>query len=570
MPVTRAGQRQRQQTVEELCAAALRAISGDRALALRGGQLYRGGAPYPATAPQLHPSVERDDFGSFRGAADGWALRRRYSDSVVHQRLRPDHAVAGAVFDLLEQFRVESLVPQELPGVSANVRLRHRSWSAELHRAGVTETATGILLYTVAEVCRARVVNEPVPTDVEDLIEATRFGLAAAIGESLVLLRNHRDDQASYAETARSLAEHVASLVADSAAALPQRARTSSFSALDLFLDPAGELALASVPDPGVGHGGETATVGYRVFTHAYDREHSATDLVSVERLAVLRTHLDARIANEGVNVSRLALQFQRLLLAEPAREGWDFEQEEGEVDGRRLAGLVTRPSERHLFRQERLELVSDTLVTFLLDCSGSMRAHHEALVVTLDVLLRALDQAGVSSELLGFTTGAWNGGRPARDWRRAGRPSYPGRLNELSHLVVKDADASWRRARLAIAALLAENLYREGVDGEALAWAWSRMQRRSDGRRILVVVTDGSPMDSATNLANGPLYLDRHLRQVINGMESRAEVEVCGVGVGADISPFYAHSVTVDPGAQPVSAICRAVVELLAGRHHR
>lgn len=566
---TDAGRARRQQRVDELCGAALRAVSGDRALHLRGGQLYRGESPYPAGAPHLRPELDEDDFASFRGAADGLALRRRYCDLDLHQRLRPDGELAGLVFDLLEQFRVESLAPDAMPGVKANLRHRHGTWSAAFHRSGFTETGSGLLLYTVAQACRARVCGEPVVAATEGLIEATRFALGPAIGEPMSLLRRHRADQGAYARPARAIADWVAAMLA---AALPDggsRGARPGRGWFRLFLDPrptGGHAGPSSSADRG---GGADRTPGYRAFTRAYDRECPAAELVAPERLAGLRQRLDQRVREHPVNVARLAMEVHQVLAA-PHADGSEFGQEQGRVDGRRLARLVTSPGERRLFQDERAEWAPDCHVTFLVDCSGSMRRHHERLAVALDVLLRAFDQAGVSSELLAFTTGAWNGGRAARAWRRAGCPPYPGRLNELCHLVLKDADSTWRRSRPGIAALLQEDLYREGVDGEAVAWAWGRLRGHPQRRRVLVVVSDGSPMDSATNLANPAGYLDRHLREMVARVQSCGTDEIVGVGVGLDLGELYAHSTAVDLDAAAVKDVCRSVVALMAQARRR
>lgn len=557
----------RRQRVDELCAAAVRALTGDPRLRTRGGRLYRDGAAIPATAPHLYPSPG-DDFTSFRGAADGLALRHLHSDAALHRRLCPDGVAAGLVFEMLEQFRVETLAPRALPGVAANLRHRHGTWSAAFLRSGLTETAAGILLYTVAQAGRARVSGEPVAEVTEDLLEATRFALGPAIGAHLTALRRHRADQAAYAVPARAVAEHVAALLAggpggENGDVPPEtRRRLGAFS---LLLPAGADDEPPSPAGPGTVRAPVAAPEGYRVFTRAYDREHRAATLVRPARLAELRRRLDERIAGDRINVPRLALRL-RDLLAEPVRDAWESGREEGLVDGGRLALLVTSPAERRLFRAETREPSADCLVTFLVDCSGSMRRYAETLAALLDVLVRALDLAGVTTELLGFTTGAWNGGRAVRDWRRAGRPAHPGRLNELCHVVFKDAGTPWRRARRGIAALLKEDLYREGVDGEAVAWACDRMRSRPERRRLLVVVSDGGPLDGATVLANGEDLLDRHLRDVVAAARRTGVARILGLGVGLDLSRYYPRSRVVNLERPLGEGLFRDVLDLLAG----
>jgi cobaltochelatase CobT len=307
----------------------------------------------------------------------------------------------------------------------------------------------------------------------------------------------------------------------------------------------------------------------YRVFTTAYDQQRDIATLVRADQLRDFRTALDRRVAHEGVNVWRLGREL-RTVLAEAAWDGWEGGQDEGRVDGRRLAQLVTSPTDHRLFRTERVEPVSDCLVTFLVDCSGSMKEHAESVAVLVDVFGRALELADVGTEVLGFTTSAWHGGRAVRDWKRAGSPPHPGRLNELCHVVFKDADTPWRLGRRGVAGLLRRDLFREGVDGEAVAWARTRMQARPEERRILVVVSDGSPMDGATNLANDEHYLDSHLRQQVARCTESGEVEVLGLGVGLDLSPYYPRAQALDLSGGVSNATVREVVRLLAGSRRR
>jgi cobaltochelatase CobT len=276
------------------------------------------------------------------------------------------------------------------------------------------------------------------------------------------------------------------------------------------------------------------------------------------------RARLDRRIAAQHVHLARLARQLQALL-AVPTHDGWDGAQEEGRIDGRALARLVATPSERRLFRREHVEPLADAAVSFLIDCSGSMKVHAEDVAVLVDVFARALDQAGVASEVLGFTTGAWNGGRARRDWLAAGRPPLPGRLNERLHLRFKSFDDTWRESRPAIAALLKSDLFRESLDGEAVEWAIARLTARDEARRILFVISDGSPMDGATQLANGERLLDQHLLQVTERVERQGRVEIHGLGVGLDLSAYYRSSHLLDLDARIGNAMFGEVLRLIA-----
>ncbi|MGJ7531022.1 cobaltochelatase CobT-related protein [Variovorax sp. GB1P17] len=563
-----------EELVAELCAGVVRAFSGERDLHFRGRRLHRGRVALPWFAPHLHPSPETDDFASFRGVADGLALRLTDSDAALHERLRPEEPVERMVFEMLEQFRVEALVPETMAGMRHNLRHRHEQWSLAFHHSGLTDTARGLLLYAVAQICRARVSGQQVVEETEDMLEATRFALAPLIGHALAGLRKDRADQAAYAVHARAIARTIATMLHEADDEGSDAARDPHVddkrSVFSLVADMDQEIIERfTTAESGRSAVLDDAGGAYRVFTTAYDREHDAATLARKEVLADLREKLDRRIAAQGVNIARLAREL-RALLADPTRDGWDGGQEEGLIDGRRLAQLVASPTERRLFRTERMEPVADSVVTFLIDCSGSMKEHAESVAMMVDVFARALEQAGVTSEVLGFTTGAWNGGRAQREWVRAGRSAHPGRLNERCHLIFKAAATPWRRARPAMAALLKADLFREGIDGEAVDWACMRLRQRTEERKLLLVISDGSPMDSATHLANDAHYLDHHLRDVVARQEQRGDISISGIGVGLDLSPYYSRSHVLDLASSAGNTIFREVIELMAGWHRR
>jgi cobaltochelatase CobT len=525
----------REQRIRELRAASIRALSGRRGIQFRGTDLYDGRRRITIPAPHLNPLSER-------GAADGIALRLRHTDSELHRELRPDNPAGRLVFEMLEQFRVESLAPPCWGGVRRNVAERFRQWAGEFEASRSAETASGLLLYTVAQVCRSRITAEPIGDSTQDLIEQTRFALTARIGTDLGALRRNRHSQRDFGAIARAIAETVAGLPPLQSEPGESVSRPDGFQWLiDLACDDAGEDSSADTSGPGRrlnGVGG-----GYRVFTRAYDETRSVATLVRTDLAREHRQRVDMLAAATGVSPRILGRQLAQLL-AETRIDGWEGGHQAGYIDGRRLAQLVTTPGERSIFLSQRHTLRPDSIVSFLVDCSGSMKAFSESLVTLLDVFTRALDLAGISCEILGFTTSAWNGGRARRDWIRAGRPPVPGRLNEVRHLVVKSADTSWRSARMAIAGLLKLDLYREGVDGEAVEWACTRLASREEHRRILVVISDGSPMDAATCLANGEHYLDHHLRDVL---ARDRDVDICAIGVGLDLSAYYNHCTAVD-----------------------
>ena len=548
----------RQQKIEELCAASIRALSGQRDLQFRGNRLHRGSKRLPYHAPHLRASFESDDFDSFRGVADGLALRLRYSNDALHRQLSPLLPIARLIFESLEQYRVESLA--QLPGVVSNVRHRHERWSADYYASGLLETAQGMLLFTILQMCRSRVTAQPVVAQTEDRIESTRAGLAPQLGSDLHGLRQQRYDQTAYGQHAVAIADLCMTMLAaagardeltkqnanrdtDEQTAKKQQDARNLFKLL-LQVDDEN----TSAPSQLLGRSRvlDEAHGAYAIFTRAYDVTVKAASLVRAEQLQALRDRLDQLVAAQEVNVTRVARELRRLL-AQPIADGRVSAQEEGQIDGRRLAQLIACPTQRHIFTQERIEPIADCAMTLLIDCSGSMKQHADAVAIIVDILARALELAGVSSEILGYTTNRWHGGRALRDWQSAGRPAAPGRLNELCHLVFKDADTSWRRARRDIAALLKLDLYRESIDGEALDWACDRLLARAESRRIVLVISDGCPMDSATAMANDDPYLDQHLRDVVERRSRDRSVAILGVGVGLDLSPYYRKSQIIE-----------------------
>ncbi|ALS60436.1 cobaltochelatase CobT-related protein [Pandoraea norimbergensis] len=562
---------------EALCAATVRALTGDAALHYSGARLCRNMRPLPLHAPHLQTlPTPHDPFRSLRGAADGAALRLRHSDAALHRSLLPDAPLERLLFELLEQLRCETFVPPGMPGIASNLRERFEAWSRAMHETGVADSHVGLLLYTVAQMSWSRLTGYPVIDETEGLIEATRMAIAPVIGGALAGMRRTRADQAAFAVYARELAAEIAAMIRsasgerDDAEPKEDEDQKGVRNAFSLFLD------FDEREDDGItlAHSGDSRVLkaseqGYRVFTNRYDREVYAGALVRRTLLAEFRERLDERIVAQAINVPRLARAL-KAALAVAQRDGWSFGEEQGRIDGRRLAQLVSSPAERRIFRLEKHTLVAESMVSFLIDCSGSMKAQIESVGMIVDVLSRALDAAGVTNEILGFTTGAWNGGRARTDWLARGKPPFPGRLNEVSHLIFKDAVTSWRRARTDIASLFKADLFREGVDGEAVEWACERLRSRVANRRLLIVISDGSPMDAATNQVNDEHYLDHHLREVVAQQQARGDVEVLGLGVGLDLSPYYRNALALDLTSLPDMTMFSKLVEWIGSGGRR
>ncbi|HSH48672.1 MAG TPA: cobalamin biosynthesis protein CobT [Halomonas sp.] len=577
--MTKSAQQQarRQQRIEALCAASLRAMTGHADLHYRGRRLYRGETRLPAHAPHLRIDPAQDDFADCRAVADGMAMRLLHSDMALHRQHCPDDPVERLVFELLEQLRVETRVPSDMPGMADNLLRRFERWSQDFYHSGLTEGSIGMLLYTVAQICWSRLHARPVLEETEDYIESTRFSLVRELGTALHGLRRQRHDQSAYAEHALTIAALVGERVraeraqaeGDDAAAEQEEEATGAFALLLDFDDGDGDDGAIATAATGRSKAFEDAALAYRVFTTRFDREVAAGGLVRRALLREYREQLDKATAEQGINLPRLARRLGAALW-EPRPDGWAFGEEEGRIDGRRLAQLVSSPTERRLFYRDQVKLGADCAVSLLIDCSGSMKHHIVPVTLMAESLIRALEMIGASAELLGFTTGAWNGGRVYKEWMRSGRPRGPGRLNEVCHMVFKDAERSWRRARTDIAALLKPDLFREGIDGEAVEWACERLLARSENRRILIVISDGCPADSATNLANDAFYLDNHLKEVVARRTREGQVEVLGLGVGLDLSPFYRRCLATDMSQALDTHLFDEIVELIGGRHRR
>ena len=300
----------------------------------------------------------------------------------------------------------------------------------------------------------------------------------------------------------------------------------------------------------------------YKVWTTQFDEVTSAADLCDADELVRLRAYLDQQLVHLQSAVSKLANRLQRRLMAQQSRS-WDFDQEEGLLDAARLARVVVNPTHSLSYKIERDTEFRDTVVTLLIDNSGSMRGRPISIAaISADILARTLERCGVKTEILGFTTRAWKGGQSREACLAQGRPPHPGRLNDIRHIVYKEADAPWRRARTSLGLMMREGLLKENIDGEALLWAHTRLIARPEDRKILMVISDGAPVDDSTLSVNSGSYLERHLRHVIGWIEARSPVELVAIGIGHDVTRYYQKAVTIMDADQ----LAGTMIEQLAG----
>lgn len=548
---------------EAVCSALVRSLTGDASLQWSGQTLYQGTQAVPLQA--AHQSATTTTWSAQRAQLDGAALRLRYSDAALHAQHLPAEPVERLVFELLEQLRTESLAPDEWPGVRRNLSERFIHWCQEFVQSGLTETSLGILLFTIAATSWSRLTGGELPEPMADLIEATRASAVPEIGQHLAALRRHRKNQVDFIAPALALSQWVGNAVRAAQAEVPNgsaRARRRNGFALPLHFE-SQEATPPPVAQSGSSRSWHATDQRYRVFTRAYDREAEAGSLVRAAQLAEFRAQMDQELAQSGFNITRLARTFHRAL-ALPRRDGWRFTQEEGYIDGGKLAQLISDPQYKTVFKDELQKPSMECAVSILLDCSGSMKAHARPISLMVDALGRSLELAGVNVEILGFSTAAWNGGRARKDWERAGRPEFPGRLNETLHLIFKAGTQPWRRGRHGVAALRRPDLFREGIDGEAVEWACQRLQKLPAQRRILLVISDGCPMDTATHQCNDEFYLDQHLREVVASYERGGDIEICALGVGLDLGTFYRHRLAIDMACELDEGTLQAVAGLL------
>jgi len=556
--------RARLRRLERHRAAALRAVASEPEAELSRAGLRVADRPVAVATPYLSFSVEAVSLGRSRGVADGLGLLLRHSDLDLHRELSPEPPFERVVFDILEQLRCESLVDHRWKGTQQNLDIAFEAWSDQARAERMHESGLGVLLFTITHMARSRLVRGLLDEDVEAIIEATWFNLAPQIGHSFALLKPNRFDQWTFAEHAVEVARLVAEIAGSGADSFVDDASSNDTFRLLLPLEWDGgddDDTNDSTIDDALVAPGLTASAlalgeidrlgGYRIFTTDYDREVSGAELYPASIRDRLRRDLDGHVGAQAVSPSRLAHHLRRLF-SQPTRDDWSFGHDDGVLDGRRLAQMVADPTFHSVFQRERHTPTSPAVVSFLIDNSGSMKAQrYEAVAVLIDTYCRALDLAGIATEVLGFTTGAWSGGRAASDWQAAGMPEAPGRLNEALHVVYKDADTPWRRAKNSIASLLQTYHYREGLDGEALAWAYRRLAARAEAHRFLVVISDGAPTDSATANANDDLYLRRHLRQiarVVHGTATAAEpVHLGAIGIDLDLGDTYPNAISVD-----------------------
>jgi cobaltochelatase CobT len=543
---------------------ALAGIPGRRLAADPSGEDPAGWQLLLTEVPRQRHPIE---LARWRGRLDAIALRARYSDASQLATPEPLARAPQTLFWLLEQIRVEVLGARKFPGAAVNLAaLVNERW-VRARPEGVVRSGSAAWVETIALLARVP-LGAPLPPSAQGM-RHWRSWFTATQAREIEVLSDFIEDQQAYAQQALRVIE----AVLDQVLPLSEGARGSErcpgiIDGPRVQQAPVGDAArwddeaamapspesvsTAAQPRAGGGMQGQSAHGAppsrYAVFTTAFDQVASASELADAASLQRHRRQLDQSVGQLGARVMRCARQLQRHLLAMQMRS-WDFDRDQGVLDAARLTRVITHRFEPLAYQQEAELRFPDTVVTLLLDNSGSMRGLPIAnAAICAELLGRALERCAVKTEILGFTTRSWGGGRARAQWLAAGRPDHPGRISELLHVVYKSADEPWRRARSCLGLMLDEGLLKENIDGEALLWAHQRLLRRPERRRILLVISDGAPRDDATLEANDAGYLERHLHTVIDGIEARAEVELAAIGIGHDVTQYYRRAITL-PG---------------------
>ena len=551
-------------------------------------------------------NLPREQAIEARGFADSFALRLRHHDEGLHGKGAPPEPIARACYDAIEQVRYEAIGATRYAGIRDNLNSAVAMRTATDPIVRADEAKDVPLPSALSLMLREALTGEPVPERARKAVDLVREDILAKIGTDMDGLVDVLDDQRAFQDLALDILrdldltlpdtpeptdaedgedeEGVSPEVQDDTdeedegAAEPQASDarsdvTDGEAEGDADQEVEGEQQMSDGEPEDDGEEGMQPvrpnrpwtdfpeTFEYTAYTEKFDEEIEAAELCDLDELERLRTYLDSQLAGLQGVVTRLANRLQRRLMAQQNRS-WDFDQEEGMLDAARLTRVVVSPGHALSYKIERDTEFKDTVVTLLIDNSGSMRGRPISIAaISADILARTLERCGVKTEILGFTTRAWKGGQSREAWLADGRPANPGRLNDLRHILYKKADEPWRRARRNLGLMMREGLLKENIDGEALLWAHDRLLRRPEDRRILMVISDGAPVDDSTLSVNQAGFLESHLRKVIDWIEKQSPVQLAAIGIGHDVTRYYKRSVTI----MDVEQLGGTIIEQLA-----
>jgi len=591
----------------QVTAAAMRAVADEPEVTVAFSPDRPAMAGTQARLSMPSRELPPDEVAVVRGEADGFALKLRHHDSQLHARRQPAGPTGRAIFDAIEQVRVEALGCRHMAGVASNLAAALGEQCRQRGYGRIQSKEEAPLAEVIGLLAREALIGRATPAAARRMVDLWRASLEGRVGRDLARLAQHLDNQADYADAARQLIRELdldeedaaeseleddesagsadASAEAQAEAGEAEGSSAASGTAQDVE---EGRGRDGSESDAGEGEGemmpgaadddssrpgrafrpnsdlrSQRGEPPYRAFTTQFDEVIEAERLCDPQELVRLRMHLDQQLSHLQGVITRLANRLQRRLLAKQTR-AWDFDVEEGILDTARLSRVVVNPIYPLSYKIERETEFRDTVVTLLIDNSGSMRGRPITVAaMSADILARTLERCAVKVEILGFTTRAWKGGQAREKWLGEGKPTGPGRLNDLRHIIYKAADAPWRRARKSLGLMLREGILKENIDGEALLWAHNRLLGRPEQRRILMVISDGAPVDDSTLSVNPGNYLERHLRDVISWVETYSPVELVAIGIGHDVTRYYGRAVTIVDAEQLGGTMMEKLAEL-------
>lgn len=599
--------------IKQAVAGALRSIAGARELEVVFSADRPSLTDERARLPEPPRQPTATDIAVLRGQADAMALRLAVHNKAVHQKLAPEGAAARSVYDAIEQARVEAIGAKRMVGVGDNITAMLEDRYHRSNFEDIRDRSDAPIEDALSLLVRERLTGRPAPHAAEKIVSLWRETIEAKAGKDLDKLAENIGDQFAFARNIRELLAHLD--MADEANMEPDEgddgnqdeaegeeessdgeaqqsanSEQARIDAMDSASDdmeegtsevddaPSGDMPeegeqsdseeAGTARNPPQSKADEWRAISYKAYTTRFDEVTTAEELCDTDELTRLRAYLDKQIANVQGVVARLANRLQRRLLAQQNR-AWEFDLEEGILDPARLPRVIIDPFQPLSFKYEKDTDFRDTVVTLLIDNSGSMRGRPITVAATCaDILARTLERCAVKVEILGFTTRAWKGGQSRDAWLQAGKPQAPGRLNDLRHIIYKSADAPWRRARRNLGLMMREGLLKENIDGEALDWAHKRLLARPEQRRILMVISDGAPVDDSTLSVNPGNYLEKHLRAIIEEIETRSPVELIAIGIGHDVTRYYERAVTIVDAEELGGAMTDKLAELFEESH--
>ncbi len=559
--------------------------------------------------PQISRRLTRDEVMLARGTADALALHHKFHNAKTHARYVPQGQMARDLYEAMETARCEAMGARVMPGTASNIDHKIAGEAKRAGYAGIKTQAEAPLPVAAGYLIRHLATGRPMPEGADNVMELWRDFMQDRAADTLEDLQAKLSDQGAFAKFARQIIddfgygdqlgddpdsedENAEDDAEDGAEEEqdpdstgdddsdeqpeaspdqtqddqqdPSEAQVSSDDMADQDAGEEAELPEGEAPmEPPAPNPVSDADPNYTVYVNTFDEEVLASELADPQELERLRAYLDQQLDPLKGAVSRLANKLQRRLQAQQNRS-WEFDREEGILDAGRLARVVANPTTPLSFKVEKDTEFRDTVVTLLLDNSGSMRGRPISIAaICADVLARTLERCNVKVEILGFTTRAWKGGQSREKWLADGRPQQPGRLNDLRHIIYKQADAPWRRARDNLGLMMKEGLLKENIDGEALEWAHRRMVARREQRKILMVISDGAPVDDSSLSVNPANFLEKHLRDVIAMVEKRKMVELIAIGIGHDVTRYYNRAVTITDVDQLAGAMTEQLASL-------